>query len=85
MCKPPTVKTEQTDKTPIIGTQMYTKQSKRSLILKSILKWNTLPFNVRATENKTLFKTTLTEFLQRQHENFPLDRQLGSFMSYIYI
>ena len=66
----------------IIRTQMYNKQSKRSLILKSIQKWNKLPSNVRATENKILFKRNLTEFLQRQHENFPIDRQLGSFVSY---
>ena len=63
----------------IIRTQKYTKQSKRSLILKSIQKWNKLPSNGRATENKILFKRNLTEFLQRQHENFPIDRQLGSF------
>ena len=45
-----------------IRTQNYTKQSKRSLILKSIQKWNKIPFNGRATENKALFKKTLTEF-----------------------
>ena len=37
-------------------TQKYTKQSKRSLILKRKQKWNKLPYNVRATENKILFK-----------------------------
>ena len=68
----------------IIRTQKYAQQSKRSLIVKSIQKWNKLPFNVRATENKTLFKRTLTEFLQRQNENFPIDRQLGSFVSHFY-
>ena len=40
----------------IIRTQKYTKQSKRSLISKSIQKWNKLPSNVRATENKILFE-----------------------------
>ena len=84
MCKPPTVKTEQTTKQLIIRTQKYTKQSKRSLILKSIQKWNKLPSNVRATENKILFKRNLTE-LQRQRESFPIDRQLGSFVSYFFI
>ena len=69
----------------IIGTQNCTKQSKRSLILKSIQKWNKLPSNLRATENKSLFKRNLTEFLQRQHESFPIDRQLGSFVSYFFI
>ena len=64
----------------IIRTQKCTKQSKRSLILNSIQKWNNLPVNVRAAENKTLFKRTLTEFLQRQHENFPIDRQLVSYI-----
>ena len=54
----------------IIRTQNYTKQSKRSLILKSIQKWNKLPSNVRATENKILVKRNLTEFLQRQRETF---------------
>ena len=44
----------------IIRTQKYTKQSKRSLISKSIQKWNNLPVNVRATENKTIFKKALT-------------------------
>ena len=57
----------------IIRTQKYFKQSKRFLILKSIQKCKQLPFNVRATENKTLFKRILTEFLQRQHENFQID------------
>ena len=65
--------------------QKYTKQSKRSLILKSIQKWNKLPSNVRATENKILFKRNLTEFLQRQPESFPIDRQLESFVSYFFI
>ena len=65
----------------IIRAQKYTKQSKRSLILKSIQKWNNLPSNVRAT-NKIFLKRNLTEFLQRQHESFPIDRQLGSFVSY---
>ena len=58
-----------------IRTQKYTKQSKRSLILKSIQKWNKLPSNVRATENKFFFKRNITEFLQRQHESVPIDRQ----------
>ena len=40
----------------IIRTQKYTKQNKKSLILKSMQKWNKLPFNVGATENKTLQK-----------------------------
>ena len=66
----------------IIRTQKYTQQIKRSLILKCIQKWTKLPFNVRATENKTFFKKTLTEFLQRQHENFPIDRHLGSFVPF---
>ena len=66
----------------IMRTQKYTKQSKRFLILKSIQKRNNLPSNVRATENKILVKRNLTEVLQRQHENFPIDRQLGSFVSY---
>ena len=69
----------------IIRTQKYNKQSKRSLILKSIQKCNKLPSNVRATENKILFKRNLTEFLRRQHENFPIDRQLGSFVSHFFI
>ena len=59
----------------IIRTQKYTKQSKRSLILQCIQKGNKLPPNVRATENKILFKRNITEFLQRQHESFPIDRQ----------
>ena len=42
----------------IIRTQKYTKQSKRSLILKSIQNWKHLPSNVRATENKIFFKKT---------------------------
>ena len=46
----------------IIRTQKYNKQSKRSLILKSIQKWNKLPSNVRATENKILLKRNLTVF-----------------------
>ena len=66
----------------IIKTQKYDKQSKRSLVLKSIQKWNKVLSNLRATENKILFKRNLTEFLQCQHENFPIDRQLGSFVSY---
>ena len=69
----------------IIRTQMYTKQSKRSLILKSMHKWNKLPLNVRATENESLFKRTSTEFMQRQLENAPIDRHLGSFVSDFYI
>ena len=69
----------------ILRTEKYTKQSKRSLFLNSIQKWNKLPFNARATENRTLFKRTLREFLQGQQENFPIDRQLGSFVSYFYI
>ena len=69
----------------IIRKQMYTKQNKRSLILKSIQKWNKLPSSVRATENKILFNRSITEFLQRQNENFPVDRQLGSFVSYFFI
>ena len=69
----------------IIKPQKYTKQNKRSLILKSIQKWNKLPSNVRATENKILFKRNLTESLQRQHESFPIERQLGSFVSYFFI
>ena len=64
----------------IIRTQKYTKQSKRYLISKSIKKWNKLPSNARATETKILFKRKLTEFLQRQHENFSIDRQKGSFV-----
>ena len=69
----------------IIRAQKYNKQSKRSLMLRSIQKGNKLPSNVRATENKILFKRNLTEFLQRQHENFPIDRQLGSFGSYCFM
>ena len=60
MCKPPTVKQNKWTKQLIIRTQKYTKQSKRYLILKSIQKWNKLPFNVRAMDNKTLFKRILT-------------------------
>ena len=68
----------------IIRTQMYAKQSKRSLILKSMQKLNRLPLNVRATENESLFKITSTEFMQRQLENVPIDRRLGSFVSDFY-
>ena len=34
----------------IIRTKKYAKQSERSLILKSIQKWDKVPSNVRATE-----------------------------------
>ena len=39
----------------IIRTQKYKQQSKRSLILISIQKWNNLPSNVRATAKKPFF------------------------------
>ena len=40
----------------IVRAQKYNKQSKRSLILKSIQKWNKLPSNVRETENTIFFQ-----------------------------
>ena len=55
MCKPPTITEEHTDKKADSKTQRHTKQSKRSLVLKSIQRWNRLPFNVRA-KGKNNFK-----------------------------
>ena len=62
-----------------------TKWSNKSLIFKSVQKWNKLPSSIRTFNSKTCFKNVLTEFLLYQHKKVPVNRQIGAFKSYFYL
>ena len=69
----------------IIKKKTRTKWSNKSLILKSVQKWNKLPSSIRTFNSKTCFKNVLTEFLLDQHRKVPVNRQIGAFKSYFYL
>ena len=68
-----------------IKKKTKTKPSNKYLILKSVQKWNKLPFSMRTFNSKTCFKNVLTEFLLDQHKRVPVNRQIGAFKSYFYL
>ena len=47
----------------IVKMKLKTKWSNKSLILKSVQKWNKLPSSMRTFNSKTRCKNVLTEFL----------------------
>ena len=59
----------------ILKKKTKTKWSNKSLILKSVQKWNKLPSSIRTFNCKTCFKNVLTEFLLDQHQKVPVNRQ----------
>ena len=61
------------------------KWSNKSLILKSVQKWNKMPSSIRNFNSKTCFKNVLTEFLLDQHKKVPVNRQIVAFKSYFYL
>ena len=69
----------------IIKKKTKTKWSNKSLILKSVQKWNKLPSSIRIFNSKTCFKSVLTEFLLDQHRKVPVNSQIGAFKSYFYL
>ena len=69
----------------ILKKKTKTKWSNKSLILKSVQKWNKLPSSKRTFNSKTCFKIVLTEFLLDQHKKVPVNRQIGAFKSYFYL
>ena len=69
----------------IIKKKTKTKWNNKSLILKSVQKWNKLPSSIRTFNSKTCFKNVLTEFLLDQHRKVPVNRQIGAFKSYFYL
>ena len=69
----------------IIKKKTKTKWSTKSLILKSVQKWNKLPSSIRTFNSKSCFKYGLTEFLLDQHKKVPVNRQIGAFKSYFYL
>ena len=69
----------------IIKKNTKTKWSNKSLILKSVQKWNKLPSSIRTFNSKTCFKNVLTEFLLDQHRKVPVNRQIGAFKFYFYL
>ena len=68
-----------------IKKKTKTKWSNKSLILKSVQKWNKLPSSIRTFYSKASFKNVLTEFLLDQHKKVPVNRQIGAFKSYFYL
>ena len=69
----------------IIKKKTKTKWSNKSLIFKSVQKWNKLPSSIRTFNSKTCFTNVLTEFLLEQHKKVPVNRQIGAFKSYFYL
>ena len=69
----------------IIKKKTKTKWSNKSLILKSVQKWNKLPSSIRTFKSKTCFKNVLTEFLLDQHKKKPVNRKIGAFKFYFYL
>ena len=69
----------------IIKKKTKTKWSNKSLILKSVRKWNKLQFSIRTFNSKTCVKNNLTEFLLDQHKKVPVNRQIRAFKSYFYL
>ena len=62
----------------ILKKKTKTKWSNKSLILKSVQKWNKLPSSIRTFSSKTFFKIILTEFLLDQHKEVSVNRQIGA-------
>ena len=75
----------QNKRTNQIILKKKTKWSNKSLILKSVQKWNKLPSSIRTFNSKTCFKNVLTGFLLDQHKKVPVNRQIGAFKSYFYL
>ena len=75
----------QNKRTNQIIIKKKTKRSNKSLILKSVQKWNKLPSSIRTFHSKTCFKNVLTEFLLDQHKKVRVNRQIGAFKSYLYL
>ena len=69
----------------ILKKKTKTKCSNKSLILKTVQKWNKLPSSIRTFNSKTCFKSVLTEILLDQHKKVPVNRQIGVFKSYFYL
>ena len=69
----------------ILKKKTKTKWSNKSLILKSVQKWNKLPPSIRTFNSKTCFKNVLTEFFLDQHKKVPINRHIGAFKSYCYL
>ena len=69
----------------ILKKKTKTKWSNKSLILKSVRKWNKWPSSIRTFNSKTCFKNVLTEFLLDQHKKVPVNRQIGAFKFYFYL
>ena len=69
----------------IIKKKTKTKWTNKSLLLKSVQKWNKLPSSIRTFCSETCFKNVLTEFLLDQHKKVPVNRQIGAFKSYFYL
>ena len=69
----------------IIKKKTKTMRSNKSLILKSVEKWNKLPSSIITFNSKTCFTNVLTEFLLYQHKKVPVNRQIGASKSYFYL
>ena len=56
----------------IMKKKTKTKWSNKSLILKSVQKWNKLPSSLRTLNSKTCFKNVLTSFCSFNPRKYPL-------------
>ena len=62
-----------------------TKLGDKSLIKKSIQKWNKLPLDIRTTKTSHSFRKKLKEFLHKSHNAIPLKHKIGAFKKYFYV
>ena len=69
----------------ILKKKTKTQWSNKSLILKSVHKWNKLPSSIKNFNSKTCFRNVLTNFLLDQHKKVPVNIQIGAFKSYFYL
>ena len=62
-----------------------TKLGDKSLIKKSIQKWNKLSLDIKTTKTSHSFRKKLKEFLHKSHNAIPLKHKIGAFKKYFYV
>ena len=63
---------KRTNQTNIKKKKTKTKWSNKSLILKSVQKWNKMPSSMRTFNSKNCFKNVLTKFCSTNTRKYPL-------------
>ena len=57
----------------------------KSLIKKSIQKWNKLSLDIKTTKTSHSFQKKLKGFLHKSHNAIPLKHKIGAFKKYFYV